>query len=149
VINFQPPLTLEVGAGEMLHQLSHATSESAFDVRVCLCLKIGAQGPGAVQHGSTAVGATELAAVCRLMPERKHDHIFPTPMPEVRDEEAAGSNPVTPTSAYPQVRVMMVATATTPPRAKMAGCEPITRPLTRPLQQAPLLRYRDGGSLCR
>jgi hypothetical protein len=50
-----------------------------------------------LQHGSTAVGGTELAALRRLMADRKHDHISPTPMPEVRDEEAAGSNPVTPT----------------------------------------------------
>lgn len=76
-----------VGSGEMLHEMSHATPKCASDLRVRLRLKIGESRARAVQHGSTAVGATEPAALRRLMVGRKHDHMSPTPMPEVRDEQ--------------------------------------------------------------
>lgn len=76
-----------VGSDEMLHDMSHATPKCASDLRVRLRLKIGRSRARAVQHGSTAVGATELAALRRLMAGRKHDHSSPTPMPEVGDEE--------------------------------------------------------------
>jgi hypothetical protein len=81
----------------MLHELLHGASKRRADLHVRLCPKIGGLRAHDVQHGSTAVGAKELAALCRLLGGRKHDHVLPTPMPGVRDEEAAGSNPVTPT----------------------------------------------------
>jgi hypothetical protein len=81
----------------MLHEMWHTTVKGTSDLRVRLRLKSGESRTRAVQHGSTAVGAAKLAALRGLMEGRKHDHVSPTPMPEVRDEEAAGSNPVTPT----------------------------------------------------
>ena len=47
----------------MSHEILHGVRKMCPDLRVRLCLKIGGLRARAVQHGSTAVGATALAVL--------------------------------------------------------------------------------------